>query len=577
MTEKVLIVDDDREFLDLLSERLILRGLEIETAPSAPSALSRLQEKSFDVILLDLQMPEMNGLEALEQLSTMVPSQNIIMLTGHATVASGVQAMHLGAADVLEKPVDIDVLLQKIRIAAGGKVARRHPFGEPFTEDHFVQNVGRVQRLTDSFNLTDTPAPYVRYIFIDTGSPVSRIVKNISLLYEPVRIDPKIRRPSGWDIVIEGLPDSIDFGPYASLGDRVVIRSDETDPENGHRFSICGSVKEGSVLHWKWNYIGKGVVSDPFVTFHGSKIGENVLIGSRTVLDTDCELPDNCEVGCACYIAERITDPVVPSGTILFGGYTIQLPTEAVELQKDQFQQSFTTMRASVAKDHKYNKMGIGFFSPLAYIESFHVLSSRVRNLYVGPFAYIKNCEFDGPNVNIQDHNIRKTTYFGGYNIGAHGVWTNNVKMEEYSAALFHCMLENVNLGHGSVAGPLTTIRGRNSYDRINIPDDYLVCGYVTYETFDELLRKGELYEDGQLRAILKPRSEFDAKGLGDRLSHIDDENAILHANKKRNIIAVPAATYFSRKNIGLYGRKGTFRSKSDLHALEVSSPSDQT
>jgi CheY-like chemotaxis protein/carbonic anhydrase/acetyltransferase-like protein (isoleucine patch superfamily) len=576
MTEKVLIVDDDQEFLDLLSERLILRGLEIETAQSAPSALSLLQDKSFDVILLDLQMPEMNGMEALEQLSTLKPHQNIIMLTGHATVASGVQAMQLGAADVLEKPVDIDVLLQKIQIAASGKVGRRYPFGEIFTEDHFVQNVGRVQRLTDSFNLTDTPAPHVRYVFIDTGNPVAKVLKDVSLLYEPVRIDPKIRRPSGWDIVIEGLPDSIDFGPYASLGDRVVIRSDETDPANGHRFSIHGSIKEGSVLHWKWNYIGKGVMSDPFVTFHGSKIGTDVLIGSRTVLDTACELPDNCEVGDACYIAGPITTSMVPSGTVLFGGYMIQLPAEAVELQKDQFQQSFTIMRASVAKDHKYNKMGIGFFDPLAYVESFHILSPKVKNLYIGPFAHIKNCEFDGPNINIQDHNIRKATFFGGYNIGAHGVWTNNVKMEEYSATLFHCMLENVNLGKGSVAGPLTTIRGRSSYDRITIPDNYLVCGYVTHETFPELLQNGELYEGGQLRAILKPRAEFDANGLGDRLSHIDDENAMIHANKKRNIIAVPAATYFSRKNIGLYGRKGTFRSKIALDPLGLSSPSCQ-
>jgi carbonic anhydrase/acetyltransferase-like protein (isoleucine patch superfamily) len=417
-------------------------------------------------------------------------------------------------------------------------------------------HTGRVQWLTDAFNPTDTPTPNLRYVFVDTGKSVTDIAESTRLLYEPVMIDPKIRIPSGRDIVIEGLPDSIVFGPYAGLGDRVVIRSDETDPAAGEFFSIEGVIREGSVFHSQWNHIGKGVSSDPFVTFHGSKVGQDVLIGARTVLDIGCELPDNCEVGDACYLAGKIDALFVPSGTILFGGYTIQLPPEAIELQKEKFLQSFIKMKASVAKDHKQNKMGIGFFDPLAFIESMQVLSSNVKNLYVGPFAHIANCEFNGPNVNIQDHNIRKATYFGGYNIGAHGVWTRNVKMAECSATLFHCMLENVNLGRASIAGPLTTLQGRSSYDRIEIPDNHVVCGFVTHERFDELVQKGEIYEGHELRAVLKHRSEFDLKGLGDRLLHVDDENATVHANKKRNIIAVPVSTYFNRHNIREFGMK---------------------
>lgn len=417
-------------------------------------------------------------------------------------------------------------------------------------------HTGRVQWLTDAFNPTDTPTPNLRYVFVDTEQSVADIVENPSLLYEPVLIDPRIRIPSGRYIVIEGLPDSITFGPYAGLGDRVVIRSDETDPANGERFSIEGVVREGCIFHSRWNHIGKGVSSDPFVTFHGSKVGQDVLIGSRTVLDTGCELPDNCEVGEACYLAEKIETLLVPSGTVLFGGYRIQLPPEAIELQKERFHQSFIKMKASVAKDHKENRMGIGFFDPLAFIESMQVLSSKVENLYVGPFAHIANCEFDGPNVNIQDHNIRKATYFAGYNIGAHGVWTRNVKMAECSATLFHCMLENVNMGRGSIAGPLTTLQGRSSYDRLKIPDNHVVCGFANHEHFSELLQKGEVYEGNELRAVLKHRSEFDLKGLGDRLFSIDDENATVHANKRRNIIALPVATYFNRHNIRKFGMK---------------------
>lgn len=103
-----------------------------------------------------------------------------------------------------------------------------------------------------------------------------------------MRIDPRIRIPSGRDIVIEGLPDAIVFGTYAGLGDRVVIRSDETDPANGQRFLIEGVVREGSVFHSKRNHIAKGVLSDPYVTFHGCTVGEDALIGSRTVLDNEC-------------------------------------------------------------------------------------------------------------------------------------------------------------------------------------------------------------------------------------------------------------------------------------------------
>jgi hypothetical protein len=117
-------------------------------------------------------------------------------------------------------------------------------------------------------------------------------------------------------------------------------------------------------------------------------------------------------------------------------------------------------------------------------------------------------------------------------------------------------MLENVNMGRGSVAGPLTTIKGRSSYDRLTIPENYLVCGHVNHEDFEELLEKGELYEGGKLRAILKPRTEFDEQGLGERLTHIDDENARVHAGKKRNLIAVPTATYFNRQNIVQYAMK---------------------
>ena len=124
MSVKVLLIDDDQEFIDILSERLIIRDMDVSTVASAKAALDLVKNAFFDVIILDLQMPEMDGLEALEKLKAMNPNLQIILLTGHATVARGVQAMKLGAVDVIEKPVDIRLLVEKIRTTSAGNVLR---------------------------------------------------------------------------------------------------------------------------------------------------------------------------------------------------------------------------------------------------------------------------------------------------------------------------------------------------------------------------------------------------------------------------------------------------------------------
>jgi len=118
MAVTVLLIDDDREFLDILAERLTIRGMEVTSAASGRAALDLVRAARFNVIVLDLQMPEMDGLQVLERLVALDPAQRIILLTGHATVSRGVHAMKLGAADVLEKPVDIRELVERIKTVA---------------------------------------------------------------------------------------------------------------------------------------------------------------------------------------------------------------------------------------------------------------------------------------------------------------------------------------------------------------------------------------------------------------------------------------------------------------------------
>ena len=122
MSEKVLLIDDEQDFLDVMSERMKNRDIDVTTASSAKDALNLATTGGFDAIILDLQMPEMDGMVALEKLKTINPDLQIILLTGHATVEKGVQAMKLGATDVLEKPADIQVLTEKIKKAHARKI-----------------------------------------------------------------------------------------------------------------------------------------------------------------------------------------------------------------------------------------------------------------------------------------------------------------------------------------------------------------------------------------------------------------------------------------------------------------------
>jgi DNA-binding NtrC family response regulator len=111
---KVLLVDDEEQFLDALSQRLEARGLKVDAVTSGEDALNQVEDRNFDAIIVDLAMPGIDGIETLKRIKEKRPDLEIIILTGHATVKSGIEAMKLGADDFLEKPVDLNELLEKI-------------------------------------------------------------------------------------------------------------------------------------------------------------------------------------------------------------------------------------------------------------------------------------------------------------------------------------------------------------------------------------------------------------------------------------------------------------------------------
>lgn len=121
----VLLVDDEVPFVEAMSRRLKKRDISITTAFSGQEALDVLEkDRSVEVAILDVKMPGMDGIETLGEIRKRFPLVEVIMLTGHATVETGIEGMKLGAFDYLMKPCDMDVLMDKLKEAVAKK--RKH-------------------------------------------------------------------------------------------------------------------------------------------------------------------------------------------------------------------------------------------------------------------------------------------------------------------------------------------------------------------------------------------------------------------------------------------------------------------
>jgi len=114
---KILFVDDEIDFLETLMKRMKKRGVSVSGVGSGEDALKFLDDKSADVVVLDVKMPGMDGIETLRKIKNRYPLIEVIMLTGHASMEVGIKGMELGAFDYLMKPVDIDELLYKVQDA----------------------------------------------------------------------------------------------------------------------------------------------------------------------------------------------------------------------------------------------------------------------------------------------------------------------------------------------------------------------------------------------------------------------------------------------------------------------------
>jgi len=121
----LLLVDDEQSFVEIMSQRLRRRGFMTSYACSGQEALHRLEaDDNIEVVVLDVKMPGMDGIETLGMIKKIRPLVRVIMLTGHATINSAIDAMKLGAFDYLMKPCDLKELVVKVTKAA--HIKRNH-------------------------------------------------------------------------------------------------------------------------------------------------------------------------------------------------------------------------------------------------------------------------------------------------------------------------------------------------------------------------------------------------------------------------------------------------------------------
>ena len=121
----ILLVDDEVAFANNLLKLLSKRGYDVVVVYNGADAVNMVGEKEFDVIILDMKMPGMDGIATLKEIKKKAPNVEVVILTGHGSIESGIEGMQLGAFDFLMKPVRIDDLQEKVSEAYQRKLIQR--------------------------------------------------------------------------------------------------------------------------------------------------------------------------------------------------------------------------------------------------------------------------------------------------------------------------------------------------------------------------------------------------------------------------------------------------------------------
>jgi DNA-binding response OmpR family regulator len=114
---RVLVVDDEQEFVATLVKRLSRRGMVCSTAFTGAEAIEIVRGEVFDVVLLDMKLPDIDGNEVLREMKKLKPKTQVVILTGHISASDGMEGIGCGANDYLMKPVEFESLLESLQLA----------------------------------------------------------------------------------------------------------------------------------------------------------------------------------------------------------------------------------------------------------------------------------------------------------------------------------------------------------------------------------------------------------------------------------------------------------------------------
>jgi DNA-binding NtrC family response regulator len=182
----ILIIDDEAEIRESLQTLLEFEGYEVETAANGSQGLSKLGDRPFDLVLLDLALPDRNGLELLPEIRAIDPQISVIMITAYGTVEDAVRAMQSGAANFLQKPWDNEKLLADVRSV----VARRRAEEENIQlkralkqRYNFENIVGKSEVMLKIFDLVAQVAPSRSTVLLqgESGTGKELIAKALHL------------------------------------------------------------------------------------------------------------------------------------------------------------------------------------------------------------------------------------------------------------------------------------------------------------------------------------------------------------------------------------------------------------
>ena len=135
-TDLVMLVDDEIPFVETMTKRLAKRDLNVIAAFSGQEALEILDKhRDVDVVILDVKMPGMDGIETLRKIKSAYPLIEVVMLTAHATVESAIEGMKFGAFDYLMKPCDMDQLIGKVNEATRNKQGHEEKIREAHVKE----------------------------------------------------------------------------------------------------------------------------------------------------------------------------------------------------------------------------------------------------------------------------------------------------------------------------------------------------------------------------------------------------------------------------------------------------------